>query len=157
MENFHKMIKEANFAFNTADHLTYVTYPLIQEVKLTITIINNLYQAVAKAMDAVIYYDRMYKRINPVPENFSAKYDVFKNKCARRYNITERDLDLIRTLRNIVLSHKDSPMEFIRKDKFVICSDSYASVKTIDINKLKEYIILTRSFMEKINSIARTV
>ena len=157
MEPFYKMLKESNTSFSTADHLTYVTYPLIKETKLSITIVENLYLSVNKAMDAIIYYDRLYKRINPVAENFSSRFDVFKTKCARRYNIDEKYIKLIKELRNIVVSHKDSPMEFVRRDKFVICSESYTNIKTIDINKLKEYIILTRSFLEKINSIAKSI
>ena len=156
MENFHKLVKEANTTFRTADHLTYVTYPLVKEVRLSITIIENLYLSTLKAMDAVIYYDRLYKRINPVAENFSSKFEVFKYKCAKRYGIDEKYINLIKDLRNIVSIHKESPMEFVRKDKFVICSDSYTNVKTIDINKLKEYVSLTRSFLEKINYIAKT-
>ena len=157
MDPFYKLLKESNTSFSTADHLTYVTYPLIKETKLSITIIENLYLSVNKAMDAIIYYDRLYKRINPVAENFNSRFDVFKTKCARRYNIDEKYIKLIKELRNIVVSHKDSPMEFVRRDKFVICSESYTSIKTIDINKLKEYIILTRLFLEKINSIAKSI
>lgn len=157
MENFYRLVKEANSAFNTADHLTYVTYPLLKEVKLSITVIENLYIAVTKAMDAIIYYDRMYKRINPIQENFEAKLGVFRNSCARRYNIDERYINLIKNLRNLVSSHKESPMEFVRKDKFVICSDSYTNIKTIDINKLKDYVIQTRSFIDQINIIAKSI
>jgi len=157
MEKFHKLIKEANSTFNTADHLTYVTYPLVKETRLIITIIENLYTAATKAMDAIIYYDRLYKRINPVAENFNSRIDVFKNKCAKRYDIDEKYINLLKDLKRIVSNHKESPMEFIRKDKFVICSDSYSNVKTLDINQLKEYISLTRSFLNKINSIAKTV
>ena len=157
MENFYRLIKEANSAFSTADHLTYVTYPLLKEVKLSIIVVENLHSAVTKAMDAILYYDRMYKRINPIQDNFDAKIGVFRNSCARRYQIDEKHINLIKELRNIVSSHKESPMEFVRRDKFVICSDSYSKIKTIDINKLKEYVILTRLFIDKINSIAKAV
>ena len=63
MEQFHQMIQEANKYFTIADHLAYVTYPVVKEIKLTLTIAQNLYNAMTKVIDAIILYERFYKRI----------------------------------------------------------------------------------------------
>ena len=70
MQNIAKTIEDANKLFKTADHLTYVTYPLLKDNKLIITIIENLSEATTKAMDAVLYYEKYYKRIMHFPSDF---------------------------------------------------------------------------------------
>ena len=51
MESVLNLVDRANKSLNTADHLTYMTYPLLKDVKLVITIIDNLYNAYVCAMD----------------------------------------------------------------------------------------------------------
>ena len=144
----------ANKAFQTADHLIYVTYPLLKEVKLIIPIAENLYSTVINLMDAVLEYDRLYKRIDLLVDNFDVRLDIFKSNCSKRYNITKEHIDLIVELRNIIQHHKKSPMEFIRGDKFVIASSNY-SLKTVNLNNLKVYLTKVKQLSMKINEILK--
>ena len=154
MEKFRQLVQEANKAFETADHLAYMTYPIVKDIKLIIIIVENLYNALEKAMDAVLYYDRLYKRINDLPKEFNLRFDIFKRKSAPRYGISEENIFLINEIRSIVEQRKKSPIEFIRKDKLVIASNNF-KVKTVDINKIKEYVLKTKSFIEKLNEIKK--
>lgn len=153
MEEFERLKKEANRYFKTADHLVYVTYPLVKDHRLMITALENLYIAMRYAMDAVIYYDRLYKRIGPVPENFESRYEVFKMKCAPRYKIANEFVVMFKQLKRFIDEHKNSPVEFVRNNKVVICSQGYESVKMVDINLLKSYVVNVREFMRVVNSI----
>lgn len=153
MEYFKTLVQEMNRYFNTADHLLYITYPLVKDNKIIITIIENLNHALVKAMEAILYYDRLYKRISPYPENFNSKLDIFKTKCAPRYNFEREHVILLQDINEIVEEHKRSTLEFIRKDKFVICSNSYSKTKTINIEKLKNYVNNAKPFIQKVNSV----
>lgn len=152
MEKFHQMVQEANKYFITADHLAYVTYPVVKEIRLTITIAQNLYNSINKIMDAVIYRERLYKRISPVPDEFESRVNILQN-CLRRYNISQDYLRTYRELKIILKSHNESPVEFIRNNKLVMCSDSYTKVKTIDIDTLKKHVIEVRNILEEIKKI----
>jgi hypothetical protein len=57
----------------------------------------------------------------------------------------------MKDLREIIRNRKESPMEFIRKDKYVICSEDYG-MKTITIDKVKNYIFQSKSFIIKLNT-----
>lgn len=153
MEYFRALVQEMNRYFNTADHLLYVTYPLVKDNKIIITIVENLNHSLIKAIEAILYYDRLYKRISPYPENLSSKLDVFKTKCAPRYNFNREYIILIEDINEIVEEHRRSTIEFIKKDKFVICGNSYSKNKTIDINKLKNYVNGAKPFIQKVNEI----
>jgi len=148
IEKHDEQIFLAKKAIKIADHLTYMTYPLVKDLKIIVSITENIYMAVANAMEAVLQYDRYYKRINPLAENFESRYQVFKEKCAPRYEFDRNDLSLVDELRALIKQHADSNMEFVRSDKLIICSPSF-KMKTLDINAIKQYIIKTKKFVMK--------
>ena len=53
---------------------------------------------------------------------------------------------MIRDIKEVILQHRKSPIEFSRKDKFVICDGDY-KMKVVSINDIKEYIRETREFV----------
>ena len=70
MDIFKNLIYEANKAFNTADHLAYVTYPLVNDTKVITLITEHLFNALEKGMDALLYIERLYKRIQQYSDSF---------------------------------------------------------------------------------------
>ncbi len=77
---------------------------------------------------------------------------MFRNRCAEKYDIKQEDINIIREIKDIIVQHRKSPVEFAREDRFIICSDDY-SMKTIRVDELKKMIISVKRFVEKINSI----
>ena len=53
MERFTTYVAEANKAFKIADHLIYVTYPVLQDNKLMATALEHLAVALQKGMAAL--------------------------------------------------------------------------------------------------------
>lgn len=151
MEQVDRLILEANNAFRTADHLAYVSYPLLRENRLLLIITKNLFTAALKAVDVILYYEKMHKRLNVVPLDFDSKIMIFEKNLAQRMNIKSGVCKVIRDLRFIVNEHKESPIEFSRKEKFIICNDDYTSMRTIDIDVIKSYIVVMREFVNTVN------
>jgi len=150
MERFLQLVKEANRAFETADHLAYVTYPLVNDNKLIISIAENLFKALSTGMEAILYYDRLYKRIMHLPTDFNSKLEVFKQNSIHRYNIGREIVQVMNELAEVVDARNKSSVEFQRRNKFIICSNDY-KLKTLTINKIKEQINLSKPFMNKLN------
>ena len=73
MERYLELFQKANDYFKTADHLAYVTYELVQEPKLLLTILDNLNLALKHKTDSLLEYERLYKRISPIPQNQELK------------------------------------------------------------------------------------
>ncbi len=154
MENVLRLVDKANKALQTADHLTYVTYPLLKETKLVITIIENLYNALEAGMNAFLTYEKLYKRIYNLPDSFESRIDLFK-KVAQRYNINRDIILLIKDLKKITDYRRKSPIEFVRRDKLVICSDSYKT-KMINHETVKNYLNKAKPFFIRLNKVFRT-
>lgn len=155
MESVLNLVDRANKSLKTADHLTYVTYPLLKDTKLVVTVIENLYNAFVYSMDAFLTYERMYKRIHGIPSDFCSKFDLFKTKIASRYNIEREHILLMDDLKKIIDYRRRSPVEFIRKDKIFICSDNY-KMRTINYDKVKEYLNKAKPFFTKMNQVFKT-
>jgi hypothetical protein len=152
MEKFLQLVKESNRTFETADHLAYVTYPLVNDNKLILSIAENLFKALTTGMDAILYYDRLYKRIMHLPIDFNSKLEVFKESCLPRYSIGREIIPIFNELAEILDARNKSSMEFPRRNKFIICSNDY-KLKSLTISKIKEQINVSKPFMNKLNTI----
>ena len=152
MEDIQVLVKEANKAFNTADHLVYVTYPLVNDVKLLLTVIDNLYLALNYGMEALLQYDKMYKRITNLPIKYDDRLVIFKTKVANRYNIEREHIVLLMEINELRFMHQKSAMEFKRQNKYVISTENY-KMKIIDIYKIKDYMEKAKGFIDKVNKV----
>lgn len=153
MQTFKNLILEANKHLRLADHMTYVTYPMIKDTKLLLSIIDNLDKALKKALDAYLYYERLYKRISFFPEDFNTKIDIFQRSSAIRYNLRQYP-PLIKEINFIIKKHKESPVEFIKGDKLVICNGDYR-MKVLQVNDVKNYLSKAKPFISQLSNILK--
>ncbi|MBU4242547.1 MAG: hypothetical protein KKA65_01155 [Nanoarchaeota archaeon] len=153
MEKLKSLITEANGALHKADHLVYITYAQVQETKLLYTIAYNLYVALNKGMEAVLHYERLYKRIPLVKRDFEYELGLFKNRIGE-YNINRSCVLLLQDLKRLVETKQKGPIDFIRRDKFVICSEDY-SMQVLNLQKVKNYLADVKIFMDRVNRTVR--
>lgn len=145
--------QKANRLFQTADHLTYMVYPMVKDNKLLMGIVKDLDDANKCAMDIIINNERKQKRIKALPDNFHTKLVAFRQHCAARYGVSDDIIQSIAELRDIVEEHNKSTVEFSRKDRFLIFSEGYDKMNVIEFSKLKNHLNKTRKLMEVINKI----
>ena len=150
IENLDKAAKN----LHTADHMLYMTYPIVREKRLLLKILNEIYLVVLGIVNAILQYEYIYKRIklykNP-KENFS----VFKNKCAPRFSITPEQVEKILEIFNLAEKHKKSPFEFVRNNKIVIMTNALKT-DTITIEKMKDFILTSKDVLRKADTIIRS-
>lgn len=148
----HKeILRNGISALKRADHLTYMTMPLVKDNKLILVVLENIYLAFINGMNSILEYEREYKNITNLPDGFEARLSIFRDKLINKYNITIQEIELIRKLRDMIESHKNSPMEFSRPGKFVICNENYR-VRTVSVQDIKQYLVVARGFLGKINN-----
>ncbi|HJX05930.1 MAG TPA: hypothetical protein VJ461_04410 [Candidatus Nanoarchaeia archaeon] len=152
MEEFQILRDKALQKIKVADHMLFMTYPLVKDPRLLLSIIENVYASLDYGMSSLLHHERLFKRIPPFHDSFSSKLEIFKSRMIPTYGLNPRYPQLITDVKTILSEHKKSPVEFARKDKFVICSPTY-SIKTVDINLVKKYIFETKVFVDNINKI----
>ena len=152
MEKYQQAQAVAIRNLTVADHILYVTYPVIQDPKLLVGVLNNLFLALMNAMTAVLWHDRLFKLIPPFYDTFESRFNMFRVKSMPQHNIEKRYSDLIQEMKEMTFLHKKSSVEFRRKDSFIICQDDYSTI-SISASQLKEYVKTTKEFVKIMNVI----
>lgn len=147
-EKYLQKMNDAVRFLQIADHMAYVTFPLLNEKRLLLKIFDEIYYSIVNLIEAVIEYDFLYKRIS---NNSNSKIETFFTKCAKRYEITNEQLKKIREIIEVHSVHMQSPMEFVKKEKVVILSETMQP-KALDITKIKEYLLAAKQVLLKVKN-----
>ncbi|MBL7059252.1 hypothetical protein ISS08_02265 [Candidatus Pacearchaeota archaeon] len=150
MEKFLENLEKAKNITFTADHLIYVTYPLLKDKKLLLKILLETKNAIIYSLNAILQYEYLFKRIklNTDPK---INFKTFQNKCAAKYEITDSEVNLIVEILDLSEKHKKSPMEYLKKDKIIILS-KFSEQTIIPVEKIKEFVELSKKILKKIES-----
>ncbi len=143
VENLQKAIK----SLQIADHMAYVTYPVVRDKRLFLKILENISQTLLYTINAILQHDYLWKKIT-LYQDPKSNFGVFRDKCAPRFNILKEEISQILEILALVEKHKKSPLEFTRKDKVIIMSDNLRTT-TLDIEKIKQYLVLTKKIIQK--------
>ena len=152
MEKFQELRDAANKKLKLADHILTMTYPMVKDPRLLLSSIENLFLAFTYGMSSLLYYEKLFKRIPQFPDNFAGKFEVFRDECSKRYNIDSEHLKIIQDIKEIIVSHKKSPMEFSRNDSLIICNGDYR-MRTISANMIHNYVQKAKLFIKNISTI----
>ncbi len=147
MEKFLEALSAAEKNLKTADHMVYVTFPLIKDKRLLLKIVQELKAVVSSCITSILQYEYLYKRINLYKDS-KENFRTFTEKCAPRYKVSRNEINLILELFNFVERHKESPFEFIKDDKVVILSENMKTT-TLSLEKTKEFLVLAKEILKK--------
>lgn len=151
MEKLFENLEKSEKTIQTADHLLYVTYPLVKDKRLLLKILTEIKKGVANCINAILQYEYLHARIK-LSSNPKLNFKKFLEKCCPRYNISENEIKRILKLFEIVEKHKASPFEFVKEDKIVILSDNMDS-EIITLEKVKEFLSSSKIVLQKAKDI----
>ena len=154
MDKYLQAIEKSKKDWQLADHMLTVTYPLVKDTKLLLPIIEKIFLSMANAMVAVLYFDRMYKRIPAFTDTLEGKFNAFKQHCVHRHNMDKSYVADMHEIKTIIVERKKSPIEFVRKDRFVICNENYR-IRTLSIGDIKSYLSKAKLFIEEMENIIK--
>jgi len=150
MEKFQQNLEQAVKALQIADHMTYVTFPLVSEQRLLLKIFDEIHKSILNCINAILNYEYLYKRIQ-IYANNGENLRTFTNKCAKAYNLNNEQTKKILEIIELNKKHKQSAMEFVKRDKIVILSDTLKT-QTLDIYKIKQYLLLAKELLMQVNA-----
>lgn len=148
-EKFIESLSLATKSFQTADHLTYITFPLIKEKRLFLRILIELNNAILNAINSILQYEYYWKRIQ-LYKDARENFRIFKN-LAGKYDISPEQIKKLVEIMNLSEKHKKSPFEFVKSDRIVIMSDNMQP-DSITIEKIKSFLIETKDLIRKASS-----
>jgi len=128
MDNLKKALQQ----YEIAKHLMTVTYPLIKDPKLLPTINANLKNAVDHALMTL-------PKPTPIDTNVLP--------ILQKYNIPSEFSQLITELNEIKKLQQKSPVEFSRKDNYILASREF-KLKAVSPQETKKNLLLTKQFLD---------
>ena len=141
------LIENSKKTLRTADHLIYVTYSIIKEKRLLIKIFETLHSVTLDVVNAILQNEYSYKRIK-IYNDIQVNFEIFTNSCAARYGILPEHLNFIAQILNLMKKHKESPMEFVRHEKYVIMSDNLHA-ESLTLDQLKMFLVIVKDLVRK--------
>lgn len=152
-EKFIENLDKASKNLQTADHLLYMTYPIVKEKRLLLKILNEVHAVVLSIVNAILQYEYLYKRID-LYKDARINFQIFREKCAPRFKITREQISKILEIFSLAEKHKKSPFEFVKDDKIVIMTNSFKT-DIVNVEKMKDYIFTSKDLLKKADSIIR--
>ena len=151
-KNIFTLKNKANLQYDTAFHLLNVTYPLINDPKLLLGVVNNIFLSIEASIEIILEYEKQLLLISPYSKEFQNKFNIFRSNSAKRHEINKQDIINIEQIHTILTLHKKSPVEFRRKDRFIICNKDYKMYE-ITTKEIKNYLKTNIHLLESINKI----
>lgn len=148
-EKYQTSIKKARQVLKRADHLAYMTYPIVKENKLLVKILEQIYDSIKFSINAILQYEYLYKRIK-IYKDSKENFRTFK-KIASRYDIDKEQLEKIIKIMKLGQRHKNSPFEFGKDNKLVIMSNNNKT-DTLTIEKIKNQLIEAKDLLRKVRN-----
>jgi len=148
MQQYQEDLKQAIRHLQIADHITYVTFPLVNEKRLLLKIIEEINLAIIHSLNCMFNYKYPKEPIDLKKENMNINHTL--KEISKDYELTNEQIIKIKEIFELNQKHKKSSIEFIKKDKVVILSDNL-SFQTINIQKIKEYLLLAKRIIIKFN------
>ena len=147
MEKYQENLQNALKSLKIADHIVYITYPVIKDKRLLLKSLDSVYEAMVNIINSFLQYDHIWKKIQ-LTNDSKNNFEIFINRSSKNNNITRLEIEEILEFFSVIEAHRKSPMEFKRKEKIVIMNQDLHTTM-IDSEKIKRYISLTRRIFEK--------
>lgn len=142
-------IEEAKRVLKIADHMIYITYPAIRENRLLIKILGQISSAINSTVLAVLENEYADKRI----ESYADPKMNFRSfvESSKRYGLKPANIDVIKKIAGLMEMHSQSPMEFVKNDRFVIMSESM-QVEEITYEKVKSFLLSAKETVQSVEN-----
>jgi len=152
MEKFDECLDLAKNKHKISDHMINVTYPLLRDNKLLVASMENTFLAFTNAMTAILHFERFYKNIPPFNKTFASKFFLYSRIVQEKFGLNKEYAKMMKEIKDIIVEHKNSPVEFSRKDKYIICSDKYHTM-VLTYPKIREFTDKAKFFIQEIDTI----
>jgi len=143
----NQTFEEAKKTLRIADHMIYITYPVLKENRLLVKVLEEIHLAVQKTVEMILKHEYDMKRVK-IYSDPKLNFTIFEQKCAFRYNLTSGELAGIKQIIELFNYHKSSPVEFVRQNKFIMMSDDLRT-ESITQQKLKGLLSIAKEVIRK--------
>lgn len=138
-------ITTARKELRLADHMIYITLPLLGDRKIFLNAVNHLGKAINELIKAYLEKEWRYKRLEFKPPGDTG-INLFLTKYSKVLGLQSHEL-MIKSINSFNNVREKSSIKLKRDDKFIIISPEYTMV-TLTEAEVKRYIRQTSEFID---------
>ena len=146
-QKYVNSIRNAEKSLQLADHLAYVTFPLLGEQRISLKIITELNIFAIYLINAILQYEYYFKRIS-LYRDARSNLETFRSSCIKPYKFSDEEVRALFDIMRLAEAHKRSPMEFVKNSNVVIMTDNMRT-ETINMDRIKNFIRMSKSVLGK--------
>jgi hypothetical protein len=154
MDKVEEARTEAKRRLLAADHMATFTYPVINDTRMLMGIVENIFLALTGSLASLLYSERALRKIPPFYDTFDSKFYVFREDVGKRLKLDGYSKLLIE-VRDLLVAHRESVVEFSKGSAFVMCSENYTGNKTVTIESVKGYLGQAKQFFSEVDRITK--
>jgi len=148
MEEYKHFLKQAIKHLQLADHMTYVTLPIVNEKRLIIKIFEEIYKSIENSLNSAINYEFIKKNII-LHKDHEKNISNFLENISKKYELNEKEIIKIKKIIEIEEKYEKSAIEFVKKEKVVIMLDNL-DIQTLTVKEIKNYLLTARELLIKV-------
>ena len=137
MVESNEYLEDAIKSLQIADHMTYVTYPLIKDEKLLLKILKEINKCVVNCIKVIVFEEG---------KSWEEIFRRFLEKNSLEGFLNNEEIKKLKEILDFSKGYDESAMEFVRRDKVVMMSDDL-SVRVLDVVRIKEYLVVAKRLM----------
>jgi len=128
------------------EQLLSLTYKFTKDQKIFLGVIIKLYESLDMAINGYLF---SINQKNIAKMNFEEKINMLKFKNNAKLSLSEEDFAYLNEVHFLYEKHKNSPIEFSRKEKFIISDDDYI-LHTLTLENLMVFFQNAKKIVAKI-------
>ena len=139
-----KSLKTAFDHFQTAEHLYHTTFPVAKNPKLLLAIVKSISNSLEYVLEAILIKEKLPLAKEPI-KNINAIRPL-----ATKYHLSTDDITFMLRIQEILHAQKQSPVEFQRGDRRIICSKDY-ELEILSPIEGEQFLIQTKKILNILN------
>jgi len=147
MENHFKNLQKAEENVKKVERLI-VLAQVSRNKNLMLITLEELEKAIKNCISSILHYDHKLKRVKLYKDS-KLNFREFEIKSSKNFSISLEEIKIIKDIINTSKDHKESPMEFMKKEEIIIISDGQRITK-ISMEKLTNFLKTVKNLLEKI-------
>lgn len=155
MEPFSDAFRQARDKVKIADYGLTKILQLSRDPNVVRSAIQNLHDAQVRGIDAVLLFERTYKRVPAYPVgHLETKLRLFSDYCVKRYKLSEDIVKDIRLVAEWVAMAKQKAPS-ITADSRLVFSDGGYQVSHLPLSAVKSMVVKTTSFIDAVEKVVQ--
>ncbi|MBR9679308.1 MAG: hypothetical protein GON13_03500 [Nanoarchaeota archaeon] len=147
-------LAEARKELKLADHMVYVTYKLLNDRKIMLSVARHINSALNNTIFAFLKNELRFKRIYHLPENEHLRLKYFLRDYSEQFALNFEGEEMIIKLDN--LRSMKSGGYNIQEGSVIHIVNGCLRVETLSVNMIKKYLSNARELINNIEKLVRT-